>query len=50
MHVTFDLNRIQERRFNHAHSMPQQAKRLQESNRLNEFLSYTEKSILLQLG
>ena len=41
MHVTFDLNRLKESRLNRLR---------EESNRLNELLSYTEKSILLQFG
>ena len=47
MHVTFDLNRLKERRLNHILSLN---KLREESNRPNEVLSYTKRSILLQFG
>ena len=47
MHVTFDLNRLQERRLNHILCLNRLR---EESNGPNELLSYTEKSILLQFG
>ena len=47
MHVTFDLNRLKERHLNHILCLNRLR---EESNRPNELLSYTEKSILLQFG
>ena len=43
--MTFDLNRLKERLLNHILCLNRLR---EESNRLNEILSFTEKSILLQ--